>query len=164
MAASVTTKPPGTRRESGNIDLPPIREDDRRGGGSRWVELTKAHDDIDAHLLTGRLQASGVETRTLKDRSLPGAWLYGGSNPWAPVAILVRSVDLDTARIVLAELAYEGPAVEPVRPPSPVARRRAAIVWWVAAIVLGATFTALIVAQAARATPGCQLPILCQEG
>jgi hypothetical protein len=163
MAAAVGTRPPGTRRESGSIDLPPIPEDDHRGGGSRWVELTKAHDDIDAHLLIGRLQEEGLETRTLKDRSQPGAWLYGGSNPWAPVAILVRSIDLDSARLVLAELAFEAPAAEPQRPPSPVTRRRAAMVWWATAIVLGLTFTALIIAQAARATPGCHLPVLCQE-
>jgi Putative prokaryotic signal transducing protein len=160
--AAIGTKPPSTRRVSG-IDLPPIEQDDRRGGGSRWVELTKASNDIDAHLLIGRLNEAGIETRSVKDRSQPGAWLYGGSNPWAPVAILVRSLDLDSARIVLAEVAFEAPAVEPERPPSPAARRRAATVWWVTAIVLGVTFTALIVAQASRATPGCQLPVLCRD-
>ena len=163
MAAAVGTRPPGTHRESGNIDLPPIAEDDRRGGGSRWVELIKARDDIDAHLLIGRLEEAGIETRTVKDRSMPGAWLYGGSNPWAPVAVLVRSIELESARLVLAELAFETPAVEPERPSSRAARRRVATLWWVTAILLGLTFTALIVAQAARATPGCQLPILCEE-
>ena len=164
MAAGIATRPPGTQRESGNIDLPPFTEDDPRGGGARWVELTRAHDDIDAHLLTGRLQEAGIETRTMKDRSGPGAWLLGGSDPWAPVIILVRTFDLDPAKIVLAELAYEGPAVDPARPRPRAARRRAATVWWVTAVLLGVTFTALIVAQAARATPGCQLPILCEEG
>ena len=163
MAAAVGTRPPGTRRESGSIDLPPFTVDEHRGGGARWVELTKAHDDIDAHLLTGRLQEAGIETRTMKDRSAPGAWLLGGSNPWAPVTILVRTFELDPARLVLAELAYEGPTVEPERPVSPAARRRAARMWWVTAVILGLTFTALIAAQAARALPGCQLPILCQE-
>lgn len=163
MAAAVGTRPPGTHREAGTIDLPPVEVDDHRGGGARWVELTKAADDIDAHLLIGRLQEAGIETRTVKDRSAPGAWLYGGSNPWAPVAILVRKFELDPARIVLAELAYESPAVEPQRPSTRTGSRRAALLWWVTAIVLGVTFTALIVAQAARATPGCQLPILCEE-
>jgi hypothetical protein len=125
--------------------------------------LVQAADDIDAHLLIGRLQEGGIDTRTVKDRSAPGAWLYGGSNPWAPVVILVRSFELEQARIVLAEVAYESPAVEPERPPSPSQRRRTAVLWWVTAIVLGVTFTALIVAQAVQATPGCQLPILCQE-
>lgn len=163
MAAAVGTRPPGTHRESGNIGLPPFVEEDRRGGGARWIELTKAHDDIDAHLLIGRLDEAGIETRTLKDRTAPGAWLYGGSNPWAPVTILVRSFELDSARLVLAELAYEGPAVDPERPVPPAARRKTALLWWVTALILGVTFTALIVAQAARATPGCQLPILCEE-
>ena len=163
MAAGVGTRPPDTRRESGNIDLPPIAEDDRHGGGARWVELTKAHDDIDAHLLVGRLTEAGIETRTVKDRSAPGAWLLGGSNPWAPVGVLVRNFELDSARLVLAEVAFEAPAIEPERPPSPSARRRSARLWWVTAVALGITFGALIVAQAARAIPGCQLPILCQE-
>jgi hypothetical protein len=120
-------------------------------------------DDIDAHLLIGRLAEAAIEARTVKDRSAPGAWLYGGSNPWAPVVILVRSYELEQARIVLAEVAYESPAVEAERPPSPSARRRTALLWWATALVLGATFSALVVAQAVRATPGCQLPILCQE-
>lgn len=163
MAAAVGTRPPGTQRESGHIDLPPIEEAGRSGGGARWVELVKAADDIDAHLLIGRLLESGIETQTVKDRSAPGAWLYGGSNPWAPVVILVRAFELDSARLVLAEVAFEGPAVEPDRPPSPAQRRRHALVWWATAIVLGVTLTALVAAQAIRATPGCQLPILCEE-
>ena len=163
MAAAVGTRPPGTHRESGNIDLPPRVETGRSGGGARWVELVTAADDIDAHLLIGRLEEGGIETRTMKDRSAPGAWLYGGSNPWAPVVILVRTFELEPARIVLAEVAFEGPAAEPERPRSPAERRRAALLWWTTAIVLGMTFTALVVAQAVRATPGCQLPILCEE-
>ena len=163
MAAAVGTRPPDTRRESGNIDLPPFAEDDRKGGGARWIELTKAHDDIDAHLLVGRLMEASIETRTVKDRSAPGAWLLGGSNPWAPVTILVRNFDLESARVVLAEVAFEAPDVEPERPPPPAARRKNAWLWWTTALLLGLTFSALIVAQAARATAGCQLPILCQE-
>lgn len=163
MASAVGTRPPGTRRQSGNIDLPPLVEDDRSGGGSRWVELIKAKDDIDAHLLVGRLEEAGIETRTVKDRSMPGAWLYGGSNPWAPVTVLVRSIELESARLVLAELAFDTPAVEPERPSSRAPRQRVAMLWWVTALLLGLTFTALIVAQAARATPGCQLPILCEK-
>ena len=160
MAAGVVTRPPGPLSGSGNVDRPPT-SDEGRGGGSGWVELTIARDDIDAHLLIGRLEEGGIETRTLKDRTMPGAWLYGGSNPWAPVAVLVRAFELEQARLVLAELAFASDAVEPKRPPSTAARRRGATVWWAAAIVLGLTFTALIVAQAFRLTPGCQLPLLC---
>jgi hypothetical protein len=77
--------------------------------------------------------------------------------------ILVRAFELEQARIVLAEVAYEAPAVEPTRTISAGERRRATVLWWVTAIVLGMSFTALVVAQAIRATPGCQLPVLCQE-
>jgi hypothetical protein len=163
MAAHVGTKPPDTRGESGDIDLPPITDDDRRGGGARWVELTRASDDIDAHLLIGRLDEAGIETRTMKDRSGPGAWLLGGSDPWAPVVILVRAFELDSAKLVLAELAYEGPPAIPQATTTQAEHRKRTMLWWATAILLGVTFTALIVAQTVRAIPNCRIPILCTD-
>jgi hypothetical protein len=103
---------------------PPRRLDDLNGGGgSGWVPLYKAANDIDAHLLIGRLHGMGIETRTLVDRGAPGAWLYGGLNPWAPVTVYVRGFQLEDARLVLAEVAWAAPAAgrdsAPRRPPAP---------------------------------------------
>lgn len=112
------------------------------GGGSGWVELIRASGDIDAHLLTGRLLEAGVESRTVKDRSSPGAWLLAGSNPWAPVTILVRRLQLEDARLVLAEISFDlPPAPEPEHPR--IVRRRwsGPLLWWAVAIALGAAFT-----------------------
>ena len=94
------------------VDRPPPPVSQERGGGDQsWVELLKASDDIEAHLLGGRLLEAGIEARNVKDRSGP-AWMYGGSNPWAPVTILVRRAELEAARLVLAEISWSAPAYE----------------------------------------------------
>lgn len=121
------------------IAPPDIVEHD--GGGDRgWVELTTARNDIDAHLLTGRLAQLGIETRRVRDRSNQ-AWLYGGANPWGPVTVLVPRYQFEDARIALAELSFAAPAVEP-----PVARstsRRQVVVFWSIAIILGTALSVI---------------------
>ena len=140
---------------------PPVVEDNG-GGGARWVELATAHNDIEAHLLTGRLAEASVETRTVKDRSAPGAWLYGGSNPWAPVVVLVPATQLHDARLVLAEISWTQPAVDPAAPPmASSARRSHAIAWWVAALALGLVFTSIALARTAQGSFSCDLPLVC---
>ena len=134
------------------------------GGGSGWVVLIKARHDIDAHLLAGRLTEAGIESRTMKDVGAPGAWMYGGSNPWAPVSILVKRVELEDARVVLAEISYEGPSAD--RLAAQAAQRHASfpVVWWVTALLLGAALSVLVLSQLTRWSPtGCQLPALCEE-
>lgn len=129
------------------LDLPPPPLSTQTGGdGSGWVELARARDDIDAHLLEGRLNEAGIETRSIKDRGAPGAWLYGGSNPWAPVTILVRRIQLEDAQVVLAEIALAAPdAREPGAPES----RGLPLTWWLVALALalGALLTSALVAQ-----------------
>jgi hypothetical protein len=126
------------------VDLPPPPSlaEDAGDGGSDWVPLITAENDIDAHLLEGRLNQAGVEVRTIKDRSGP-VWLHGGSNPWAPVAIWVRRFQLDDSRIVLAELSYQWPAAAPERS----VHGRWPMRWWVVAIALGVLFTAIGLAR-----------------
>jgi Putative prokaryotic signal transducing protein len=128
---------------------PPVESPTGGGGGGDWVELIRARDDIDAHLLLGRLVEAGVEARTIKDRHAPGAWLYGGSNPWAPVVVLVRRFQLDDARLVLANISFYAPepaprgelALDPVR-------------WWLVALALGVALTATTLAQVASQFSG----------
>ena len=143
------------------VPPPPITAD-RGGGGSEWVELIKARHDIDAHLLTGRLHEAGIETKSVKDRTAPGAWLYGGSNPWAPVAIFVRKFQLQDARVALAEISYEGPPAESSKVPADLPRRwRTPVLWWVSALVLGLVFTLIALRQATRFIEPCNIPVLC---
>ena len=158
MSTLTQTRPAGPRETTGGP--PPTTEADHGGGGARWVELLRARNDIEAHLLTGRLEEAQVETRTVKDRSAPGAWLYGGSNPWAPVVILVKAMQLEDARLVLAEISLAGPAVD-VTPAPPTAGRRHAVVWWLTAIALGLAFTSIGFARALEGSFACDVPILC---
>lgn len=145
------------------VDLPPPPDLVDPSGGGSWVQLVTATNDIDAHLLAGRLAEAGIDTRTVKDRKAPGAWLYGGSNPWAPAIIYVRSHLLQDARLVLAEVAYsDTPALDPTETRSPD-RWRAPTVWWVTALALGLVLSGLVLAQVSRWTGACQLPILCSQ-
>lgn len=147
------------------IAEPPPPKTIEREGGSRWVELTRAPNDIECSLLTGWLHEAGVETRTVKDRSAPGAWLYGGSNPWAPVTIMVRRWQMEEAKVALAELSYEAPSAEP-NVPSEVDGRprwRFPVVWWVAALAIGALLTGVALARTASSMWHCDLPLLCSQ-
>lgn len=130
--------------------------DEDWGGGSGWVTLIRASNDIDAHLLGGRLTEEGIEYQLVKDRSGPGAWLYGGSNPWAPVNVMVRKIQFEDARIVLAEASMQAPAADR---PRTVSRRRSPLsyrlVWWALALALGALFTGISLTQTARYMQTC---------
>ena len=148
------------------IDLPPpdVRHDLGDGGGSGWVVLIKARHDIDAHLLTGRLAESGIETQTMKDIGAPGAWLYGGSNPWAPVSVLVRKHDLDDAKLVLAEISFAGPSADQLAAQAAERHDSFAVIWWVTAVLLGAALSVLVLGQVTRwSEMGCQLPAFCEQ-
>lgn len=148
------------------VDRPPPELLDGLGGhgDSRWAVLVKARHDIDAHLLAGRLAEAGIESRTLKDVSAPGAWMYGGSNPWAPVSVLVRKLDLDDARLVLAEISYEGPTADQLAKQVAERHRSFPVVWWVTALLLGIALSVLILSQVTRwSHVGCQLPALCEQ-
>ncbi|HEX3327154.1 MAG TPA: hypothetical protein VHV50_09170 [Actinomycetota bacterium] len=135
---------------SSRLDLPPLDLPpppiEERGGDSEWTQLTRAQGDIDAHLLVGRLNEGGVETRSVKDRQAMGSWIYAGSNPWAPVTIFVRRFQLDDARLILMEISLQtdGQGFGGQR------RGRASlspVLWWATALALGVLFTALAVAQ-----------------
>ena len=137
-----------------SILLPPPASVWKDGGGSGWVELIRARGDIDAHLLVGRLAEAGVETRTFTDRSAPWTWMHAGSDPWAPVSILVRRLQLDDARLVLAEISYELPAAPP-----PVTREssrwKGPVLWWSLALALGAIFTGIALIQTVTLMDRC---------
>ncbi|HWL64338.1 MAG TPA: hypothetical protein VNP73_00030 [Actinomycetota bacterium] len=102
--------------------------------------MCRASGEIEAHLLSGRLGACGIETHHVADRAAGEAWLHNGASPWIPIAVWVRRHQLDDARIVLAEIAFDQPAHESR---STVSRWRAPMTWWTAAIALGLIFTGI---------------------
>jgi hypothetical protein len=128
------------------------------GGGSDWVLLLSAKNDIDAHLLEGRLNEAGIEVRAIKDRSGP-SWLLGGSDPWSPVAIWVQRFQYEDSRIALAELAFDAPDE-----PSPRTERPgwAPVTWWAVAIALGLLFTGIGLARSADHIDRCGLTMTCE--
>ena len=140
---------------------PPVALDP--DGGSEWTELAEARDDIEAHLLTGLLEEVGIETRTVTDRSGPGAWLHGGSNPWAPVMVLVRRYDRQQAGILLAEMAWEGPTASPSVRQDANAHRRMSLLWWAVALALGTLLTGVALMRTGAALGHCELPLLCAD-
>lgn len=146
-----------------NSGPPPVEHaSGRGGGGSGWVTLVTAANDIEAHLLAGRLTEAGVEAQVMKDRSAPGAWLYGGSNPWAPALVLVRKLQLDDARIVMAEISFDAP---PANKTLAALRRdwRTPVVWWSLALGLGVLMTGIGLSRTEAALRRCDLPLLCAD-
>ena len=142
---------------------PPTDAPARGGGGGRdWIELFTASDDIECHLLRGRLHEACIETHAVKDRGAPGAWMYGGSDPWAPVTIFVRRGQSTDAKLVLAEVAFEMPCTD--RPIEVSSQRwRVRLVWWATALSLGVFLTGLTLLQASRPLSFCQLPVWCDR-
>jgi hypothetical protein len=146
----------------GRTDPPLDVERDKSGGGDGWVTLARAANDIEAHLLIGRLGSAGVETNSVKDRTAPGSWIYSGSNPWAPVTVLVKRLQLDDARLVLAELAFEGPDATK-EALQPAGRWRGPLLWWTAAVGIGVLFTGLGLLQAANEMERCRSSASCRD-
>ncbi len=159
MSATVTRPP------LGGVGAPPPSSgvEDGGGGGAGWVQLLRAANDIEAHLLAGRLNEAGVDVQVLKDRSAPGAWLYGGSNPWAPAVVMVRRLQLADARLVLAEISFEAPAAGPPRGSSTARNWRTPLLWWSLALGLGALMTGVGLARTPGTLSRCDLPLLCGD-
>ena len=81
--------------------------------------------------------------------------MLAGSNPWAPVSILVRKLQLEDARLVLAEISFSLPAAPPQPAARPDGKWRAPLVWWLAAIALGAIFTGIGLVQTVTSMEQC---------
>ncbi len=141
-----------------DLPMPPAVVDESAGGGSNWVRLMTARGDIDAHLLEGRLNEAGIEVKVIKDHSGP-VWLFGGSDPWGPVAIWVRRFQYEDSRILLAELAYDSPSA--VKDTGPLGWSPTA--WWAAAIGLGLLLTAIGFARSAEYIDRCGFTMSCPQ-
>jgi hypothetical protein len=139
------------------VGLPPPVTSTPRGGDSRWVRLCRAANDIEAHLLVGRLTEAGIQTRTITDTA-PGVWLFGGGQG-APVTVFVLKIQLEDAHIALAEAAFHAPAAA-----APAARAsRLPLRWWATAVAMGLVLSGMALAQVASSLEVCRVPVLCDE-
>ena len=69
-----------------------------------WVLVFSARDDVEAHLVAGRLRDAGIEPLLRRSTSGIADYLLAGANPRAPVDILVADEDEARARGELAGL------------------------------------------------------------
>ena len=141
-----------------DLPVPPSTAEEHSEGGPEWVRLMTMRGDIDAHLLEGRLNGAGIETRRIKDHSGP-VWLLGGSDPWGPVALWVKRSQYEDSRIVLAELAFDAPPA--IKDAGPLGW--SPTTWWIAAISLGLLLTGIGWARSAEYIDRCGFTMSCPQ-
>ncbi len=93
--------------------------------------LTTAGNQVEAHLIVGRLAEEGIESVLDASNPAPGAWLHPFGDPLSPVRVYVRRRDLGRASLLLHEVDHRPP--DPGACGSPRVRR---LFWLVLAIVL----------------------------
>jgi hypothetical protein len=120
----------GQRSPRAGSPDPPERRDGAGGGGD-WTLLTTAGNQVEAHLIVGRLAEEQIETVLDASNPMPGAWLHPFGNPLSPVRVFVRRRDLGRASLLLHEVDHRPP--DPGASGSPKVRR---LFWLVLGVVL----------------------------
>jgi len=88
-------------------DLPPAPLEPDGGGGGGWALLLTAGGAIEAQLIRGLLEGSGVVPIHLDSSDpSPGAWLFLSGDPNAPVRVYVARSMLDQARLALLDAGF----------------------------------------------------------
>ena len=113
------------------------------GGGGGWAWLLTATDAVEAEIVRGLLEATGVPVALDWRDPSPFAWMHLSGNLHRPVPVYVPASMVDAARLQLLELGLEAPetsANEPVV--MPVMRERHRLLWQVvlALTVIGAAW------------------------
>lgn len=100
------------------------------GGGGGWAWLLTATDAVEAEIVRGLLEATGVPVALDWRDPSPFAWMHLSGNLHRPVPVYVPSSMVDGARLQLMEmgLAVDEPA-EPEQPATPVMRERHRVLW-----------------------------------
>jgi hypothetical protein len=107
------------------------------GGGGGWAWLVTANGVVEAQLIRGALEASGIVPVALDATDpTPGAWLFLSGNPNALVRVFVPASLLDAARLALLETGLTGEPEPPVASSGPGSRPGISTWVWVAITVL----------------------------
>jgi hypothetical protein len=99
-----------------------------------WALVFSARDDVEAHLVAGRLRDAGIEPLLRRSTSGIGDYLLAGANPRAPVDILVSEDDVVRARRELAGLDIHYDVPDPEGEPALSWFRLPTVRWAMAAV------------------------------
>ena len=78
-----------------------------------WSRVAVAANEYQAHLIRGALEDEGIKVVLDPFASGAGAYLHAGSDPTAPVRILVPSEQYEAASDVIITFDTQGDTVEP---------------------------------------------------
>lgn len=114
------------------------------GGGGGWAWLLTASDAVEAEIVRGLLEATGVPVALDWRDPSPFAWMHLSGNLHRPVPVYVPASLIDEARLQLMEmgLGAETDPADPIAPAMPVLRERHRFVWQLvlALTVIGAAW------------------------
>jgi hypothetical protein len=91
---------------TGVLDPNPPR-DDLGGGGGRWTWLLTARDAVEAEIVRGLLEGSGVPVALDWRDPSPFAWMHLSGNLFRPVPVYVPAGLIDSARLYLLDLGLD---------------------------------------------------------
>jgi hypothetical protein len=96
---------------TGVLEPTPPRED-LGGGGGRWTWLLTARDALEAEIVRGLLEGSGVPVALDWRDPSPFAWMHLSGNLFRPVPVYVPAGLIDSARLYLLELGLDDAEAE----------------------------------------------------
>jgi hypothetical protein len=91
---------------TGVLDPSPPRGD-MGGGGGRWTWLLTARDAVEAEIVRGSLEGSGVPVALDWRDPSPFAWMHLSGNLFRPVPVYVPAGLIDSARLHLLDLGLD---------------------------------------------------------
>jgi hypothetical protein len=110
------------------------------GGGGGWAWLLTANDAVEAEIVRGLLEATGVPVALDWRDPSPFAWMHLSGNLHRPVPVYVPASMIDEARLQLMEMGLAVDDAPPIAPSKPVMRERHRVIWQ---IVLALTIIAV---------------------
>jgi len=135
---------------TGVLEPTPPNED-LGGGGGRWTWLLTARDAVEAEIVRGLLEGSGVPVALDWRDPSPFAWMHLSGNLFRPVPVYVPAGLIDSARLQLLELGLDDPdpaeatgSVESDRMPDWRERHRVILAAMTGLTIIGVTWIVFV--------------------
>lgn len=146
---------------TGVLDPAPPRTAWDGGGGGGWAWLLTASDALEAEIVRGLLEATGVPVALDWRDPSPFAWMHLSGNLHRPVPVYVPTAMVDSARLQLMEM---GLALDEVPETSPaganVMRERHRFLWQVVVVLTVIAITWILFVEIFGFAP-CALRLFC---